>query len=572
MDYNASKIIVLVVILTVIAIPSADAGSLSQVKTGSQNSRILRCGLHVTDLSNLDPHRAAASQDRTVADMIFNGLLRYLPGDAPNIEPDLAETMPEFEIIDGKQIWTVKLRQGVMFHPGPDTPAYELTADDVVYSLKKSADPKYSSYAGDYTQMIPVKIDRYTINITLNKPLSPVMFFSKIADYSGGFIVSRKAIEEKGYENFLAHPIGTGPFMFSEYLPGEKLTLEANRQYFRGTARLEKIELLFIPKIENRVAALRQGTLDIITGSGKKGWYEKMEELSGITLDSFGVGETAVFYINKNIQPFDDIRVRKAVAYALDRAVFLETASKHLVQEAFSPIPAKYLAGGLSAAMAGKLGLDYQKNITRARNMLVEASLPDGFSIELVTSEKRLYRTLYKSLQQQLAIIGIDCKIRTIAHGEMHKVIRKQQLPIVLYAAWRPNADVYLTRFFHSDSIIVTGASPDTNFSGYDNIDKLIEDARLEINPTKQVQLWEQAQIRILSDMVAYPVLTTLQLFARKTSVDYGHDLKNSMALYPQFTEKTHKQPQTEDLATLTAPAQREKGLKWTGRQDEYIR
>ena len=77
---------------------------------------------------------------------------------------------------------------------------------------------------------------------------------------------------------------------------------------------------------------------------------------------------------------------------------------------------------------------------------------------------------------------------------------------MLVYIAWRPNADVYLTRFFHSDAIVVSGSKPDTNFSHYDKIDDLIEAARLEIYPNKQIKLWKQAQVRILSDVAAYPL------------------------------------------------------------------
>ena len=121
----------------------------------------------------------------------------------------------------------------------------------------------------------------------------------------------------------------------------------------------------------------------------------------------------------------------------------------------------------------------------------------------------------------------------------MHKLIRKTPKAIVVYAAWRPNADAYLTRFFHSDSIVVIGKKRDTNFSHYKKVDTLIEDARLEINPVKQLNLWGQAQVMIMSDMAAYPVMYTNQGYARKTYVDYGHQLLSTMALYPQFTEKT---------------------------------
>lgn len=102
----------------------------------TRENRILNFGVHVRGMGQLDPHFAAASQDRAVADMVFNGLLRFIPGNAPYLELDLAREMPGFKMINGKQVWRILLKKGVMFHPGPKTDAYELTADDVVFSKK----------------------------------------------------------------------------------------------------------------------------------------------------------------------------------------------------------------------------------------------------------------------------------------------------------------------------------------------------------------------------------------------------------------------------------------------------
>jgi peptide/nickel transport system substrate-binding protein len=142
-------------------------------------------------------------------------------------------------------------------------------------------------------------------------------------------------------------------------------------------------------------------------------------------------------------------------------------------------------------------------------------------------------------MQAQLASIGIDIQINVVDHSSMHSLIREDANPIVIYVAWRPNADVYLTRFYHSDSIVVTGAKPDTNFSHYDQIDDLIEAARGELDPEAQVQMWKDAQIKILEDMVAYPLQYQNQVTARHDYVDFGHELKSVLALYAQFTENT---------------------------------
>ena len=160
-----------------------------QCKAG-QAGEVLRFGVHVSAMGNLDPHFAAGSQDRAFADMVFNGLLRYVPGNAPQIEPDLAVDMPEFRMEGGKQVWTINLRKGVYFHPGPGTPAYELTAEDVIFSLKKSADKKFCAYAGGYVDMTIKKQGNYSLEIILEKPISSILFFPKLTNYGGGFIIT----------------------------------------------------------------------------------------------------------------------------------------------------------------------------------------------------------------------------------------------------------------------------------------------------------------------------------------------------------------------------------------------
>jgi peptide/nickel transport system substrate-binding protein len=505
----------------------------------SPAAKVLRFGVHVSAMGRLDPHFAAGSQDRALADMVFNGLLRYAPGNAPHIQPDLAARLPEFEMRGGRQIWTVNLRRGVVFHGSPWTEAYELTADDVVYSLQKAADPTTCAYAGEYTGMRFEAADPYTVRIILDKPLSPVLFFPKITNYAGGFIVSKRAIESAGYERFKQHPVGTGPFAFVQYAPGEKLELRAHETYFRGRPSLDGVDILFVPDIKAREAGLIRGDLDVITGSGEKGWPERMEQTPDIVVDAHGVGEVATVYFNTCLSPLDDVRVRRALAYAFNREGFMATTSQRFVGAVFSPVPAPFLPGGLTRKEAEALGLDYATDLPKARQLLTEAGYPDGFTLELVTSEKRLYRNYYQVLRDQLARIGVECHIAEKPHGDMHKLIRNDPRPIVIYVAWRPNADVYLSRFFHSDSIIVAGRRPDTNFACYDRIDSLIEAARMEIDPEKQANLWKQAQIRILAEMAAYPIMYTNQCYARRVKVDYGHILTSTMALYPQFTEKT---------------------------------
>lgn len=530
---------------------SAPSGQTREIETRHQitSSDVLRFGVHVSAMGNMDPHFAAGSQDRALADMVFNGLLRYQPGNAPRIEPDLAERMPEFKMVDGRQVWTVRLRKGVMFHSSPQTRAYELTADDVVYSLRKSANSDTSAYAGEYAGMTAHKSDTYTVEIVLQHPLSPILFFPKITNYAGGFIVSKNAIETGGYERFKAHPAGTGPFRFKRHEPGTKLILEANEDYFRGRPSLSGVEIHLIPDAGKREDALKAGKLDVIMASGEKGWIENLERTQNVVVDTHGVGEVTTVYLNSEIAPLNDVRVRQAIAHALDRNAFLGISNKRLTGPVYSPVPAQFLPGGLDRQAVEDLGLAYSENLEKAKQLLLEAGYPDGFSLELVSSEKRVYRACYELIRRQLARIGIVCRITVESHSDMHKRIRNESLPMVVYIAWRPNADVFLSRFFHSDSIVMTGARPDTNFSRYDKVDGLIEAARLEIDPQKQISLWIQAQIKILNDMVAYPLIFSNQCYVRDIHVEYGHPLVSTMALYPQFTEKTRIYPKGNPMS-----------------------
>lgn len=500
---------------------------------------VLRLGIDAADLGTGDPHRAASRNDRIVADMIFNGLLRYRPGEAPVIEPDIALAVPEPELRNGKQVWRFKLRRDVFCHAGPNTEAYQLTADDVVFSLRRAADPGVSAYAGEYVGMSAERIDDFTVDVSLDTPISSILFFPKVADYAGGFIVCKRAVEALGDHGFAANPVGTGPFRFARREAGTKLVLEANDEYFRGKPQLGGIEIHYIPDFETRDGLLRDGVLDVMFGSEQADWFERMREEAEVTVDVFGVGQVATLHFNTARPPFDDPRVRKAVALAIDRDAFRSKFADGVVENVYSPVPAAFLPGGLDQAEVRRLGLDYSRDLDRARALLAEAGLPDGFDLRLVSSERAHYVENYRSLQEQLAPLGIRIQLEVTPHREMHRRIRADENAIVIYVAWRPNADVFLSRFFHSSSTVVTGTSPDTNFSHYGEIDRLIEAARAARDPGVQVRFWKQAQIKLLSDAVAYPLHYINLVYARSKRVDYGHPLVATMALYPQFDETT---------------------------------
>jgi peptide/nickel transport system substrate-binding protein len=501
--------------------------------------KILRIGQNAADLGSLDPHFATTTQDRAMVDMIFNGLLRYAPGNGAfeAMEPDLAADFPTMEVVDGMQEWTFTLREGVMCHPAGAMAGYELTSADVVYSLQKAADPERSAYAGEYTGMTFEAVDDYTVKVTLEVPLSPVLFYPKVANYSGGFVVCQQAVEALGDDKFKTNPVGTGPFMFEAYSPQEKVELVANPDYFRGAPMLDGIEYRYMADVASREAGLLSGELDVINGIPDTQWVDKMATEEGVSVDVFGVGEVATIHFNITVPPLDDPEVRKALAFALDRDEFLALFGEPVAENVYSPVPAKFLAGGLTQEEVEALGLAYDVDRELAQQMLADAGYADGFALEVITSEMTGYRRIYENMQAQLAEVGVDLTVNVVDHSTMHAQIREDVNPIVVYIAWRPNADVYLTRFYHSDSIVVTGAKPDTNFSHYDQIDDLIEAARAATDAEEQIQLWKDAQIKLLEDMVTYPLHFQQQVYARRDGVEYGHELVSVLALYPGVDE-----------------------------------
>jgi len=500
---------------------------------------VLRYADKAADLTTMDPHFAAATQDRNLADMLFNALVRYKPGDGSVFEADLAEKLPEPELVDGKQVWTFNLRHGVMCHPTAETESYELTSADVVWSLAKSANPDTSAYAGEYDGMSVEALDDYTVQITIEQPISPVLFFPKISDYAGGFIMCQKHYEAVGAEGYKTNPSGTGPFMFESYTPQDKVVLAANDAYFRGRPLLDNVEYRYMPELNSRELGLKSGELDAINGQNEGVWVDRMNEEDGIRVDVYGVGEVAVIHFDITVPPLDNPLVRQAMAYALNRDDFLALFGPPVADNVYSAVPEMFLAGGLTQKEVADLGLDYAQDLDKANALLAEAGFADGFSLEMVSSERESYLKPYTSMQAQLAEIGIDIKINTVDHSSMHTLIREDVNPITIYVAWRPNADVYLTRFYHSDSVVVSGAKPDTNFSHYTEIDDLIEGARIEQDADAQVQMWKDAQIKLLDEMISYPILYMSQVTARHEYVDFGHELKSALALYPQFDETT---------------------------------
>ncbi|MGC9529430.1 MAG: ABC transporter substrate-binding protein [Candidatus Bipolaricaulaceae bacterium] len=495
----------------------------------------LKIAFPASDLKTLDPHYAAATNDRAVVDMVFNGLVRYRPGDITEFEPDLAAS---WEVSDDGRVWTFHLRPGVWVHPYPGGAAgYELTSEDVVFSLTKAADPARSAYAGEYTGMTFEALGEYTVRIVLDRAVSPVLLLPKVADYAGGFIIPKAAYQALA-DDFFTRPVGTGPFMFKDYEPTQRVVLTRNDNYFRGVPKLAGVEVWFVPDVNARLNGLLTGELHLIEGVREQAWVNQVKGFPGTTVDVFGPGETEVLHFNMSQSPLDNLLVRQAIAYAVSRDELIAFIGPDIAARQCAVVP-PYLAGGLSCEDVAAADLLYEADRDRARQLLDQAGYPNGFSLDCYITERESYRKPFENVQAQLARVGIKLNITVVDHSSYHTLIRQDANPLIHYECWRPNADVFLTRFYHSDSIVVSGAKPDTNFSHTTDLDGLIEAGRYALDPDCQVYIWQQAQLQLLRELASYPLYISQFVFARSDRLDYGYELHSSLALYPQITELT---------------------------------
>ena len=493
--------------------------------------KVIRIAFEAADIKGLDPGYTGGTQDTVLHDMIYDGLLRYKPGDVNVLETDMAE---RYEISrDGMEI-LFHLRKGIMTHPFEGYPeGIEFTSEDVVFSVQKAADPKRSSFSATFKNYIAEAIDKYTVRIKLIKRSpSPERDFD---DVRGGQMICKKAYQTIGRDRFKTHPVGTGPFRFVEYFPGRKIILAAHEKYWRGRPLLDSVEGIFMPETNSREFAYRKGEIEIIEGVREQPWIDKMKKLPKTIVDIIGPGDLALISFNTSRKPFDNILVRKAFCYGIDRNEIRTFLGPDVSSPAFSVVP-DYLPGGLTREEVEKAGLSYKFNPEKARELLKQAGYPNGLSIKEVVSEYALYSRPIENLHEQLRKIDVDMQLNIVDHPTYHTFIRQDKNPLVLYIAARPSTNVWLTYFFHSDSIVGKGKNPVTNFSHCNIVDDLIEEARVETNGEKQIELWKNAQYKILDNAIAYPLYIGVNVWGRSSKVKLGFEPKSSLAYYPQIT------------------------------------
>lgn len=503
----------------------ASAMTLAATGAMAQSGPTLRVGMAAQDVGRLDPHFAVSTIDRVVVAWMFNGLVRFAPGsiDPAQIEPDLAE---RWESSADGRTWTFHLRHGVQWQGGMG----EVTADDVVFSLHKAANPQTSAFAADFRAFETVEaVDPYTVRIKLKENVPSMLGI--LTNYSGGFIVSRRAVEQRGAD-FARNPIGSGPFALERVTPNQSAELTAHAGYFRGTPQIGRISYRFIPSDASRDLAFQNRELDVNYGRADQTWINRTRQIPNTTVDVFEPGELAILNLDITKPPFNDIRVRQAVAMAINRAELVRFRGQDVAREGQSLVPRGYLGFTSDVPLL-------QPDVNRARQLLAEAGYPNGLTVRVIHTQLPEMLSMMQVVQQQLRRANITLDLQVVEHATFHQQIRQNLSPLVYYSAARfPVADIYLTQFFHSRSIVGTPTAV-TNFSHCNQADAQIDAARVSTNIEEQRRLWAEAQRILVQNVCGVPLIETLLVFARSNNVDYGYDLKGSMSLGPLITERT---------------------------------
>jgi len=483
----------------------------------------LNVGMGSADAGKLDPHVATSTPDKGLLHWMFNGLVRIKPGEASPafIEPDIAKSWTSSE--DGLT-WTFQLRDDVECHGDYG----KIDAEDIAYSLNRSANTDVSAFAKDYSAFESVEATGpLEVTIKLSEPVPSLL--GLLVPYHGGNIVCKDAVEALG-DDYQRQPVGTGPFMFAEYQPQQYVKLVANPEYFRGEPKIKEIYYRYIPSDASRDLAFQAGEIDMIYGKQEQSWVERISEVPGTKVVVMKPGEMSVIHLNMTMPPLDNILVRKAVAHALSRDALVQFKGPDVTLAAISPVPEGHL--GYTADVP-----TYEYSVEKAKELLAEAGYPDGVTLKAIHTTLPGMLSTMEAVQALLREADINMEIETVEHATFHEQIRKDMSQVVHYAAARfPVADVYLSQFFHSDAIVGTDTAI-TNFSHCAVADDEIAAARVETDEKKQLELWATAQQKIMEEVCAVPLVQSMQLWAWKDTLDLGVEVNGSLNLSPPVTE-----------------------------------
>ena len=416
--------------------------------------------------SVFDPHTVVAAGDKEILFNVFEGLYKF--DSEGNLNPCLAT---DVEISDDASVYTFTIREGVKFHNGND-----MTVDDVIYSLNRAKDLVPELACIDTVS----ETDDGKVEVALSTPNSELLSFFTVA-------IIPDEVEDIG-----ATPVGTGPFKFDSYNIGQSVVLTRNDEYWIS-------ELPYLDTVTFKVCAdLDAGFIELQNGSIDIFPYlttDKTSQLdeSRFTVLSKGSNMVQIFALNNAAEPFDDVKVRQAINYAVNRddliTLTMDGAGLPLTT-AMSPV--------MGDAYDTSLDGTYDQDIETAKSLLAEAGYPDGFDMTItVPSNYLIHVNTAVALADQLSEIGINATIEQVD-----------------WATWLE--DTYTNRNYQSTVIALTSnyapydvisryaTTADGNFINFSNaeVDDIIASIPLTTDENEKIELYHDL-LAILTEEAA---------------------------------------------------------------------
>lgn len=368
---------------------------------------------------SLDPHDTSDTYSGAIERAICQGLMGFDKN--LNIVPLLAES---YTFNDAATQFTFKLRQGIKFHDGA-----LFNAEAVRVNIERMMTGKYKRSS----LMKPVEslkvIDEYTVQFNLKEPFGA--FVNAIA-HPGSLIMSPKAIETYG-DDVSKHPVGTGPFIFKEWVSGSHVTIVKNPDYWKSEVKVDSITFRPIPESGSRLAMLRAGQAQYIYPMPAE-LLKIAEKDSNIEIIKQPSIIERYLIMNTQYKPFADVRVRQAVNYALDKTAIIKIAWGGAATEADSIIPPNLQFYKKQAV--------WPHDLEKAKALMKEAGYENGFEVVFLTpnASNRLRAT--EMAQQQLKKIGITGKIESMDVASFYNKLESQKkdeanpIPFIGFGGW----------------------------------------------------------------------------------------------------------------------------------------
>lgn len=441
--------------------------------------------VRLSDATGLDPHFITDIPSANVIHgKVYETLVQF--DKEMNIKPMLAT---EWEQPDDLT-WKFTLEENVKFQDGST-----FDAEAVKKTLDRILDPATGSPQQSKLEMIEEVIveDATHITLKLSEPYAPLL---SILASNEGSIMSPELLD-KSAEDIATNPVGTGPFVFESWKSGQDITLVKNDDYWGTPVKLDKVVFEVIPEDATRLAMVEQGEAQI-SDQVPVTEIDRIEASDALNL--YRTEGLAVEYVgfNTSVAPFDDVKVRKAVSYAIEREAILSGVYNNvgtLANVAMSP-----LVFGYSKNVEA-----YPYDINEAKKLIKESGLENGATVKLLTSDRKERINMAEVIQSQLKGIGLNVEIQVMEYGSYIEEVDSgdHQMFIGGWGNATGDGDYNQYNLFHSDSI----GSPGNHFY-YNNpeVDTLIEQGRAEIDPGKREEIYEEVMQIEMDEAVYVPI------------------------------------------------------------------